>query len=611
MNAEVPIELDYLPPKLHEFFDGRVPLVGNGTQEEKEKNFLSRSLAAYAVHRLAGASLDEAAASLVDGGGDGGIDAVHYSAADQKLWLIQSKFITTGRGEPDLGDVTKFLTGLNNLLTGKLEAFEKNAAFKALFPNLQAWFKNPALQVRPVLIYSGIHIISEDRRREIEALKAKYSDHDGYIDFAICNLTTVHDWLTGGDLSPGVESVELTLSKPGWVTDRYETIYGLVPLSEIAELHIAHGKKLVAANIRGFKGRTEVNEEIVKTVETESENFFYLNNGLTAYCDRLEVNNLDRANPDQKRITARGFSIVNGAQTLGSIARVFDKKPKEPPKGFAFIRIFSLERCENEREFSERITRSTNFQNRVELRDFAAQLEQHDLWARQLSPAGLSYHYKIDANTPDADDENFDISEALTACACLAQLTDCDFVVRALANRASLWSFEKAYPETEILRSRCERIFAPDRSARTVWRAVQTQRAVIDVMRANARAESGVRKAFFETARWLVLNVLFLRLRPEIGQHLTLSEDERTAISEAVNEISEALFSECEAKGFIVAREGAAGGLRVHETPRHLRSVFSAPGDCQLLRSGLLGRLAKGVVAVEQGVPAPAEPGSE
>ncbi|RWO98468.1 AIPR family protein [Mesorhizobium sp.] len=598
MTAEVPIELDYLPPKLHEFFDGRVPLVGNGTPQEKEKNFLSRALAAYVVHKLAGASLEEAAASLVDGGGDGGIDAVHYSAADQKLWLVQSKFISNGRGEPDLGDVTKFLTGLNNLLTGKFVAFEQNAAFKALFPKLEAWFKNSALQVRPVIVYSGIHLISEDRRREIESTKAKFSDHDGYIDFSICNLTTVHDWLTGGDLSPGVESVDLTINKPGWMTDRYETIYGLVPLSEIAALHLAHGKKLIAANIRGFKGRTEVNEQIVKTVESEAENFFYLNNGLTAYCDRLEVNNLDRANPDQKRITARGFSIVNGAQTLGSIAQVFSRMPKAAPKGFAFIRIFSLEKCENEREFSERITRSTNFQNRVELRDFAAQLEQHDLWARQLSPADIAYHYKSDANTPDADDTNFDITEALTACACLAQLSDCDFVVRILANRASLWSFDVAYPETEPLRSRCERIFAPDRSARTVWRAVQTQRAVVEAMKASARAETGVRKAFFENARWLVLNVLFLRLKPETGQALTLSENERTAISAAVNEISEALFTECEAKGLVVAREGA-GGLRVYETPKHFRSLFSAPADCQLLRNGLLGRLAGHAKAVE------------
>jgi hypothetical protein len=610
MTAEVPIELDYLPKKLHEFFDGKVPLVGYGTPEEKEKNFLSRSLAAYAAHRLAGASLDEAAASLVDGGGDGGIDAIHYSAADQKLWLIQSKFISTGRGEPDLGDVTKFLTGLNNLLTGRFEAFEQNDSFKALFPKLEAWFRNSALQVRPVLVYSGIHLISEDRRREIESTKARYSDHDGYIDFAICNLTTLHDWLTGGDLSPGVESVDLTINKPGWMTDRYETIYGLVPLSEIAALHLTHGKKLIAANIRGFKGRTEVNDEIVKTVESEAENFFYLNNGLTAYCDRLEVNNLDRANSDQKRITARGFSIVNGAQTLGSIAEVFSKKPKAVPKGFAFIRIFSLEKCENEREFSERITRSTNFQNRVELRDFAAQLEQHDLWARQLSPAGITYHYKSDANTPDADDTNFDITEALTACACLAQLTDCDFVVRTLANRASLWSFDAAYPETELLRSRCERIFAPDRSARTVWRAVQTQRAVVQAMKASARAETGIRKAFFENARWLVLNVLFLRLKPEIGQALTLSENERNAISAEVNEISESLFAECEAKGFVVAREGAAGGLRGYETPRHLRSIFSAPGDCQLLRNGLLGRFAKNAKAAKQQA-APAIPDTE
>jgi hypothetical protein len=52
---------------------------------------------------------------------------------------------------------------------------------------------------------------------------------------------------------------------------------------------------------------------------------------------------------------------------------------------------------------------------------------------------------------------------------------------------------------------------------------VQVQRIVIDAMRGSGRSETGVRKAFFENARWLVLNVLFLRLRPEISEELTLA----------------------------------------------------------------------------------------
>jgi len=74
-----------LPPKLHELFDGRVPLRANGTAEQIERDFLSRALAAYALHKLGGASLDEAAAGVVDGGGDGGIDGVYFSPQQHAL----------------------------------------------------------------------------------------------------------------------------------------------------------------------------------------------------------------------------------------------------------------------------------------------------------------------------------------------------------------------------------------------------------------------------------------------------------------------------------------------------------------------------------------------
>ena len=248
--------------------------------------------------------------------------------------------------------------------------------------------------------------------------------------------------MTGGDKTPGVDVVELTLQKPGWITEPYETVYGVVPLSEIADLYAAHGKQLIAANIRGFKGRTDVNDQIVQTAKEEPVSFLYLNNGLTAYCERLEVHNLDRADSERKRITARGFSIVNGAQTLGSIARAISKPKKltatDPDSsGLVFLRVVSLEKCPDEREFAERITRSTNFQNRVDLLDFAAQMELHDLWARQLAPGGINYHFKIDADTPDSDETNFDIKEAMTACASLIQSVDSnDFIARLLSNRA-------------------------------------------------------------------------------------------------------------------------------------------------------------------------------
>lgn len=589
MTRETPIEILHLPPKLRSDFTGKLAEAASGNPEEREVNFLSRALAAYATHKLAHCTLDEAAAAVVDGGGDGGIDALFHSAATSILWVIQSKFFADGQGEPALGDVTKFKMGLENLLQGKFHAFTTNAAWTRIIPSLEGVFRNKTLQVRAVMVYSGIHVVSEDRRQLFEDLERRFSADSEYLQIQFFNLTTVHDWMTGADKGPGVPVVELTLRNPGWIKRPYETVYGLVSLEELAQLYRAHDKVLIAANIRAYKGDTEVNEQIVATISDEPEHFFYLNNGLTAYCERLEVNHFDRDNAEEKRVTARGFSIVNGAQTLGSVAESFREPVATIPDGYVFLKVISLERCLDDREFARRITRSTNFQNQIGLRDFVALDEQQERIANQLKLSGISYHYKDDVDTPVPDETNFTLEEATAACACLVQMSDCDFCVRVLANRRSLWSFEPVYPEAEYS-SRYERVFRPDRSARKVWRAVQALRVVKTTMQDNAKASLGVRKAFFENARWLVLNVAFLKLHPEQGEALLLTADETAALSAFTVTTAEALWNVCESQGLVSRRSHSIG--EAYEQTRHFKSIFCDTADCQRLRNALLARLA-------------------
>ena len=45
MTVETPIEMSHLPQNIRDIFTGLLPEASFGTQEEKEKNFLSRALA--------------------------------------------------------------------------------------------------------------------------------------------------------------------------------------------------------------------------------------------------------------------------------------------------------------------------------------------------------------------------------------------------------------------------------------------------------------------------------------------------------------------------------------------------------------------------------------
>ena len=116
-------------------------------------------------------------------------------------------------------------------------------------------------------------------------------------------------------------------------------------------------------------------------------------------------------------------------------------------------------------------------------------------------------------------------------------------------------------------------------------------------MRDNARASTGIRKAFFENARWLVLNVIFLKLHPEQGEALKLTEAEAALVTQATVEYAETLLDTCEATGFITRQVNMASGMEPYEQARHFRSIFSAAGDCQVLRSALLAQLTRAEAA--------------
>ena len=580
MTVETPLELQHVVARLHTDFDKRLAAGTGSTDEERERNFLSRALAAFSIHRLASCSLDEAAAAVVDGGGDFGLDAIFFSAAAATIWLAQSKFDGSGRGQPDLGDVSKFRNGIDALLRGNFAPFAANAAVTNRKGAIEAALKTPDLQVRAIIVYSGLAVVSEDRRHLFDQLRHTFSSGSDYLVITTYSLTSVHDWVTDADKAPGVPKLQLTLEKPGWVTEPYETIYGCIRIADLATLWRDHEKRLIAANLRGYKGSTEVNEGIGKTIAEEPQNLFYLNNGLTAYCERLEVENIDRANADRKRVTVYGFSIVNGAQTLGSIgAHVAGPAGGAAPDGVAFLKIVSLQKCADDRAFAIRITQTTNFQNQISVRDFVALEEEQGAIAAGLALSGITYHYKDADDNPSPDTTNFSLDEATTTLACLEQQSNCDLLSRIVAQRKALWSFEQVYPVESPYRSRYAQLFKSSRSARSIWRAVQVQRITVEALQTS---ESGVRKDFFVYGKWLVLNAIFLQLHPERGESLTLTPEERAKIIQAAQEYTELLWTASQSKGFVSAKAG--GGW---ESPRHFKSVFSTAGDCQTLKTDL------------------------
>jgi len=102
--------------------------------EQSEAHALSRAVAATALCMSANVELAQAVASLVDGGDDNGIDAIHYDSQARTLFLVQSKWNTFHSGSVDSAAVLKYLHGVQDLVYFVHVRTRKSAGESTLVP---------------------------------------------------------------------------------------------------------------------------------------------------------------------------------------------------------------------------------------------------------------------------------------------------------------------------------------------------------------------------------------------------------------------------------------------------------------------------------------------
>ena len=123
------------------------------------------------------------------------------------------------------------------------------------------------------------------------------------------------------------------------------------------DLFKAYGDDLFSANYRGFLGigkRKKINNSIRQTVETDPENFWVYNNGITI----LTLGVDDTKNGNKK---IEGISIINGAQTTGSISMVDENKKENLEKTKVLCRVI---KCNNT-NLIPAIVKANNTQNEI------------------------------------------------------------------------------------------------------------------------------------------------------------------------------------------------------------------------------------------------------
>jgi hypothetical protein len=477
-------------------FSGLIPLseVESRSPEEAEQNLLTRGQAALALTHIAHISKEEAAAAVVDGFNDNGIDAIYFDETAEILYVVQSKWVSSGTKGPDLGSMQKFISGFKDLLSAKFERF--NQKVNQMRNTLEKALDAHDAKFLLLIAYTGTQPLSAHIERELNDLLEEQNNPVDIVSYRAYSQKELYNAMSGGLDGPPI-SLDVTLYDWGQIADPYRAYYGRVSAEEIASWYHDYNSSLFTRNLRKFKGDTEVNRAIKTTLISQPEKFWYFNNGITVLCNRIGKKPIGGANRDVGQFHFEGVSVVNGAQTVGNIATAVLQGFPKAKQAYALVRFISLENCPP--DFATEVTTATNTQNRIEPRDFASLDPTQERLKRDLTlDLNKVYAYKSGENPPAAED-GCTIEEATIALACAHP--NIQLAADAKSKLGALWEDIKKPPYTHIFNDRLTSL--------RLWRSVEVMRIVELVLNHEKTSGGAIRRRITIHGNRFILHRVF------------------------------------------------------------------------------------------------------
>ena len=168
--------------------------------------------------------------------------------------------------------------------------------------------------------------------------------------------------------------------------------YALVPAVQFFSLFEEYKMGLFDLNVRSHLGRTLVNKEIQRTLDTTKgqRDFHLLNNGITISCKGWTPNTANNC------IELHHPQIINGCQTVISIYRSYSQMDKEynrrnlEEKCFVPVRFIQTQ----DAELLDNIITASNFQNEMSTRNLRANSREQRLLQNQFLQLKPSWFYE-------------------------------------------------------------------------------------------------------------------------------------------------------------------------------------------------------------------------
>ena len=421
-------------------FENKIDLSDASNDEDRESKYYTRSIAALAIIMRCGIDYESAAQTVTDGYHDMGIDAVYNDTTQKKLILVQSKWRKDGNGGISQEEANTFVAGVKRLIN--LDFSGCNAKLAAKQQEITSAICDMDYQIEMIFCHTGSRNIDTYVLRPVNELLGQVNEDEAteLLVFIESKLQDLYDYLANGQNSDNIVLDDVLLNNWGTVDAPYKAYYGTIPVAAIGEWYRQYENRLFAKNIRYYKGSTEVNQGNKEVLKTEPDKFFYYNNGIKILCKKITKKAAYSTDRNTGLFVLEGVSLVNGAQTTGTIGSVYAETPELLSSACVYIQMIDLGES-NEGQASQ-ITKLSNTQSRIEGKDFASLDPNQDRLRMELSLGGIQYLYKAGAKI-DTPERQISLDEAIVAQVCsLSNLT-----ITALTKRnvgALTESIEKA-----------------------------------------------------------------------------------------------------------------------------------------------------------------------
>lgn len=453
---------------------------------------LSRSLAAFVLAERLGLAPPQATADVTDGFNDNGLDAIGVDPDQDTVVLVQSKWMSSGKGSPSIADVQKFAQGFRDLIDARFDRF--NTKIRAKEKELTDALDSADTRFEMVLAYTGTDPLSKPVRNVLDDLLAEVNDISDVVSVTVHSQPELHQIVRRGAIGQPPD-LDVTLSDWGRTSDPFEAVYGQVVASDVAQWWADHSKVLFDQNVRMVLTDSAVNDSMIQTLLDRPEHFWYFNNGITVLCERIAKAPKGGGSRKSGQFLFERASVVNGAQTVGSIGAASVRNDEKVSSAMVHVRFISLEHVPL--GFASDVTRATNRQNRILPRDFVAlDSEQERLRTELLLDQKT---YAIKTGEPDPQPEaGCTLTDATIALACAHSV---ELAVQAKRELGRLWEDVSRAPYTEL--------FNASVSATRLWRVVEVLRSVEETLAEERRNLEGRDRLIAVHGNRLVANIVF------------------------------------------------------------------------------------------------------